>query len=237
MLFNKYPGSPIFRAGALIPILVLTALTLFSCGSGGGSGSGTNGEVMGGGPAGAKAVRVVFFGDSLTEGYDLPPEQAYPALISGKIAAAGLPYQVINAGISGNTSADGLARIDTVLDQPIALFFLELGANDSRHGVSPEVLRQNLQSILTKVKTASPQAVLVVAGMVPLTDHGAEYEAAFLQVFPDLAAANNGILMPFLLEGVFGRSEFYSTDDIHPNQAGHRAMAENIWKIIAPYLQ
>ena len=177
--------------------------------------------------------RVVFFGDSLTDGYTLGMQAAYPSHIQEKITHAGLPYEVINAGKSGETSADGLTRIDSAIAQPVALFFLALGANDGLRGVPVSEMEANLQAILDKVKTAHPSATIVIAGMIPLHERSDATE--FRDVFPRLAARNSATLYPFLLTGVYGNPNLY-LDSIHPNAMGHSIMADEIWEALMPFL-
>ena len=204
-------------------------------GSGGGSNDAADTAPQ---PVGEKNGAVVFFGDSLTAGYVIPVEQAYPALIEEKLRAAGHQNRVVNAGISGQTSAEGLARISSVLGQPITIFFLELGANDSRHGVEPVEMKRNLRSTIDAVRAANPQVAIVIAGMVSLGNRGPEYDAAFRQVYSDLAAETGATLMPFLLEDVYGKPEYYpADDDIHPNAKGHQIVAESVYKYIEPLLR
>ena len=186
----------------------------------------------------AAGKRIVFFGDSLTAGYGLdnPSAEAYPALIQEKIDAAGLSWRVVNAGLSGETTAGGLRRVDWILRQPIDIFVLALGANDGLRGISPEVSRQNLQEILERVRTRHPSARLVVAGMQMPREMGAEFTAAFGRMFPDVARKYDATLIPFLLDGVGGRRELNLGDGIHPNIDGQAVVAETVWRIIRPLL-
>jgi acyl-CoA thioesterase I len=181
---------------------------------------------------------IVFFGDSLTAGYGLvnPNADAYPALIQEKIDAAKLGYRVINAGLSGETTAGGVRRIDWILRQPADVFVLALGANDGLRGISPGVSRSNLQTILDRVRAKYPQAKLVVAGMQMPPAMGADYARAFGEMFPAVAEKNHAALVPFLLEGVGAVAEFNQRDGIHPNVEGHRLLADNVWKILRPLL-
>lgn len=205
------------------------------CSGGGGS------EDAGGGATPPAPSRpdgsVVFFGDSLTQGHVIPQSEAYPALVAEDMAAQGITNPVVNAGVSGDTSADGAARVSSVLDGQVALFFLALGTNDGRHGVAPSEMRTNLKAIIDTVRASSPEAQIVIAGAVPLAEYGQQYDAEFRQVFPDLAAETGATLMPFLLEGVFGDDRYYTVDNIHPNALGHKVIAGNVWKIIEPLLR
>ena len=177
---------------------------------------------------------ILFYGDSLTAGYGLddPTVTAFPALIEAKLEAAGNDTRVVNAGLSGETSSGGLRRIDWVLRQPVHVFVLELGANDGLRGLPLDLLEANLQKIIDRVRAKNPDSHLVLAGMQMPTSMGG-YADEFAQVYPRLAAANDAILIPFLLEGVGGVAEMNQADAIHPNAGGHAAIAETVW----PYLQ
>jgi acyl-CoA thioesterase I len=181
---------------------------------------------------------IVFFGDSLTAGYGLaePSTEAYPSLIQKKIEEAHLPYRVVNAGLSGETTAGGLRRIDWILRQPVDIFVLALGANDGLRGIRPDVSRQNLEQILQRVRAKSPQATLIVAGMQMPREMGADFAAAFGKIFSAVAQKYDAKFVPFLLEGVGGRPEFNQGDQIHPNPDGHAILAENVWKVLRPLL-
>jgi acyl-CoA thioesterase-1 len=184
-----------------------------------------------------QAKTVLFFGDSLTAGYGLDPAQAFPALIQAKITARGWDFQVINAGLSGETTAGGLRRIDWVLQRPIAVLVLALGANDGLRGLPLADAKRNLQAIIDRSRHTYPQAKIVLAGMQAPTNLGREYATGFRTMFPDLAAANAATLMPFLLEGVAGIPALNLPDGIHPNPAGHKIIAENVWQVLEPILQ
>ena len=177
-----------------------------------------------------KKKNIVFFGNSLTAGYGLSPEQAFPALIQKKIDSLGLPYQVINAGVSGETSSGGKTRIDWILEQPIDIFVLELGANDGLRGIPLSETKKNLQAIIDKVKAKYPQTKLLFAGMQIPPNMGQKYGAEFRSMFGELAKKNSMALIPFLLEGVGGEPDLNQEDGIHPNEEGHRIVAENVWK-------
>ena len=179
---------------------------------------------------------ILFFGDSLTAGYGLSPDQAFPALIGKMLNDKGIETKIINAGLSGETSAGGLSRIDWVLRQPIDVFVLELGPNDGLRGLPLEQTEQNLQSIIDKVKTKYPKARIVIAGMMVPPNMGPEYSQKFKAIFPRLAAKNNATLIPFLLENVAGIESLNLGDRIHPNVEGHKIVADNIIKTIEPLL-
>ncbi len=182
---------------------------------------------------------VVFFGDSLTAGYGLddPASEAYPALIQEKITAAKLPWRVVNAGLSGETTAGGLRRVEWILRQPADLFVLALGANDGLRGIEPAVSTANLQGIIDRVRTAYPAAKIVLAGMQMPPNFGEDYTRAFAAMYPALAAKNRLPLVPFLLEGVGGRSDLNQPDGIHPTAEGAAVAAGNVWKVLEPLLR
>ena len=177
-----------------------------------------------------KKKTIVFFGNSLTAGYGLSPEQAFPALIQQKIDSLGLPYQVVNAGVSGETSSGGNTRIDWILQQPMAIFVLELGANDGLRGIPLAETKKNLQDIIDKVKAKNPQTKLLFAGMQIPPNMGQKYATEFGNMFGELSTKNSMALIPFLLEGVGGEPELNQADGIHPTAEGHRIVAENVWK-------
>jgi acyl-CoA thioesterase I len=178
----------------------------------------------------AKTKTIVFFGNSLTAGYGLTPQQAFPALIQNKIDSLGLSYKVINAGVSGETSTGGDARIDWILKQPLDVFVLELGANDGLRGIPVSQTKKSLQSIIDKVKSKYPSAKLVLAGMQIPPNMGVNYTTEFKNLYPELAEQNNMTLIPFLLEGVGGEAKLNQEDGIHPSAEGAKIVAENVWK-------
>lgn len=182
---------------------------------------------------------IVFFGDSLTAGYGLenPGADAYPALIQEKIDAAKLNFRVVNAGLSGETTAGGLRRVDWILRQPVDIFVLALGANDGLRGIDPAASRANLQQILDRVRAKYPKATLVVAGMQMPPQLGLEFSRSFGEMFPAVARQYDAALIPFLLEGVGGVIRYNLGDRIHPNAAGHKLLAETVWKTLRPLLE
>src|SRR5690606_14364300 len=179
---------------------------------------------------------ILFYGDSLTAGYGLSKEQAFPALVQNKILQNGMNHKVINAGLSGETSAGGLTRIDWILRQPVDIFVLELGANDGLRGLLLESTRSNLQAIIDKVRARNPSVKIVIAGMMVPPNMGPDYTQKFQQIFSDLARQNDATLIPFLLEDVAGREHLNLADGIHPNPEGHKIVADNIYKIISALL-
>jgi acyl-CoA thioesterase I len=171
---------------------------------------------------------ILFFGDSLTAGYGLSPDEAFPALIEKELNKNGDPVKVVNAGLSGETSAGGLNRIDWLLRQPIDVFALELGANDGLRGLPVDQTMKNLQSILDKVKAKYPKAKLVLAGMMVPPNMGKAYAEEFRDMYPQLAKKNRAVLIPFLLKDVGGVEKLNQADGIHPNVEGHKIVAKNL---------
>lgn len=187
-----------------------------------------------GAPASAKPSMktILFFGNSLTAGYGLDPSEAFPALIQQKIDSLGLPYKVVNAGNSGETSAGGKNRIDWLLRQKPDVFVLELGANDGLRGIPVKETRKNLQAIIDKVKGRYPDTRLVLLGMEMPPSMGQQYAAEFRQIFRELAAENQMAFVPFLLEGVGGVRQLNLSDGIHPTAQGHKILAQNVWEVL-----
>ena len=180
--------------------------------------------------------RLLFFGNSLTAGYGVEPEQAFPALIGNKIDSLNLGYEVINAGLSGETTAGGRSRVGWVLRQPVDVFVLELGGNDGLRGLPLSATRRNLQGIIDTVRRRSPGAQIVLAGMQIPPNLGAGYAADFKAIYQEVATQNNLGLIPFLLEGVGGIRRLNQPDGIHPTPAGHRVVARNVWAVLQPLL-
>jgi acyl-CoA thioesterase-1 len=179
---------------------------------------------------------VLFFGTSLTAGLGVDLEEAYPALIQQKIDSLQLPYEVINAGLSGETTASGKSRLDWVLNQEVDVFVLELGANDGLRGVNLTETKNNLQAIIDMVKSKNEETVIILAGMEIPPNMGTEYTTQFRNLFPELAAKNDLILLPFLLENVGGIAELNQQDGIHPTAEGQKIMAQNVWNVLEPVL-
>jgi len=184
-----------------------------------------------------KAKTIVFYGNSITAGYGVDPTEAFPAQVQNKIDSLQLPYKVVNAGLSGETSAGGLSRIDWILRQPVDIFVLELGGNDGLRGIPLAATEKNLQAIIEKVKTKYPSAKIILAGMQIPPNMGRKYTTEFRELFQQLASKNNIILIPFLLEHVGGIPSLNQGDGIHPNPEGHKIVADNVWKVLQGLVQ
>lgn len=180
---------------------------------------------------------LVFIGDSLTAGYGLDPDEAYPALVQQKIDDAGLPWRVVNAGISGDTTAGGLRRLGWILRQKVKMVVIELGANDGLRGIAPEVTQANLKAMIERIRTSAPEAKIVLAGMQVPTNLGREHTEKFAAIYPTLAKECGVALIPFLLEGVGGHPELNQVDGIHPTTKGQAILATNVWVILEPLLR
>lgn len=180
--------------------------------------------------------RVLFFGDSITAGSGLDPEEAFPALLQKNMDDAGLPFVAINAGVSGETTAGGLRRIDWVLREPIDVFVLELGGNDGLRGIHPMGTAANLKAIIEKVTAANPDASIILAGMRMPPNLGRQFAADFAAVFPSVADQTNATLIPFIGENVVGHDDLVQRDGIHPTAEGHEVVAATVWKYLHPVL-
>ena len=180
---------------------------------------------------------VVFLGTSLTAGLGIDPEQAYPALIQRKIDSAGLGYRVVNAGVSGETSAGALRRVDWLFQQPVSVLVVETGANDGLRGLPPDSLKANIQAIFDRAKRLRPPPRLVLLGMRVPPNYGRTYSQQFQSLYPELARANNATLVPFLLQDVGGIVSLNQPDGVHPTAAGQRKMAETVWQVLEPVLK
>jgi len=177
---------------------------------------------------------ILVLGDSLSDGFQLPRSDAYPALIANKLRAAGLNFQVTNASASGGTTEGGLQRLPPHLKRKIDIFILELGINDAFRGVPVDQIRANLQAIIDQVKARNPSVRVVIAGM-QLPNYAADdYVSAFGKMFGELATKNGAALVPYLLDGVAGDPSLNLPDGIHPNAAGQRILAENVWRVLEP---
>ena len=179
----------------------------------------------------------MFLGTSLTAGLGLEPEQAYPALIQQKIDSAGLDYRVVNAGVSGETSAGARRRVDWLLREPVSVLVVETGANDGLRGLPPDSLRANIQAVIDRARAMRPEARIVLVGMRIPPNYGRTYTQRFETLYPELARENDAELVPFLLDGVGGVPSLNQPDGIHPNAEGQRLMAQTVWRVLEPVLK
>lgn len=182
---------------------------------------------------------VLFFGNSLTAGYGLDDLSAsFPSLLQDRLDSLGYNYTVVNAGLSGETTASGNNRLEWVLErQPVDVFVLELGANDGLRGIDPAETRRNLNEMIDKVRSAYPEAKIILAGMMVPPNMGEAYSREFRQIYPELAEEKNVELIPFLLEEVAGEPELNQSDGIHPNAEGNKIVAENVWEVLEDELE
>lgn len=186
---------------------------------------------------GVEPRAILFVGTSLTAGYGLPSEEAFPARIQEKVDSAGLPYRVTNAGVSGETSAGALRRLSWLLRQPFDVFVLETGANDMLRGADLDSTRANIESIVEQVRAARPGAEIVLVGMMAPPNLGSAYTERFREMYVEIAREHDLPLVPFLLEGVGGVGELNLPDGIHPNAEGQRRVAANVWAVLEPELR
>ena len=182
----------------------------------------------------APMKRILVLGDSLSGGFGLKPSEAYPALLANKLRAAGLNFQVTNASQTGGTTDGGLERLPAHLKRKIDIFILELGINDAFRGVPVDQIQSNLQQIIDKVKARNPDVRVVIAGMQQPNYATDDYVAAFGKMFAELASKNGALLVPYLLEGVAGDPSLNLPDGIHPNAAGQKVLADNVWRVLEP---
>jgi len=180
---------------------------------------------------------VLFIGTSLTAGYGLDPDSAYPLQIERMIDSAKLSYSVVNAGVSGETSSALLRRLDWLLRQPFAVVVIETGANDGLRGIPIETMRSNIQQIIERIRVSRPDAQIGLVQMEAPPNLGTGYTRAFRGVFPELARKTGVVLLPFLLQDVAGKRDLNQADGIHPNYDGERIVARNVWKGLRPLLQ
>ena len=184
--------------------------------------------------AAAEKKAILVFGDSLSDGFMLQRSEAYPALLAKKLQAAGLNFQVTNASASGGTTQGGLERLPPHLNHRIDIFILELGINDAFRALPVEQIQNNLQQIIDKVKARNPNVRVVIAGMQLPKYATDDYVSAFGKMFAELATMNNAVLVPYLLQGVAGDPSLNLPDGIHPNAAGQKILAENVWRVLEP---
>ncbi len=184
-----------------------------------------------------ESKKILFFGDSITAGYGLDEEQAFPALIQERIDSLGWNFNAVNAGLSGETSAGGLRRVDWMLRQDFSIFVLELGGNDGLRGIDLESTKKNLEEIIEKVRNKKPDAKIILTGMQVPPNLGPDYTSQFKEMYPEIAEEKNVTLIPFLLEEVGGNPELNQADGIHPTAKGHKIIAETVWETLKPILQ
>jgi acyl-CoA thioesterase I len=181
---------------------------------------------------------IIFFGNSLSAGYGVEPSEAFPALIQNRLDSLGLSYTVVNAGVSGETTATGDSRVAWVMSQqPVDIFVLELGGNDGLRGIAVTETKKNLLSIIDKVRAAHPKAEIILAGMMVPPNMGPSYSKSFLEVYPAVAKEKNVKLIPFLLENVGGEDSLNQADGIHPTPDGHKLVTENVWDVLRDVVQ
>lgn len=186
-------------------------------------------------PAAPSTPRIVALGDSLTAGLGIPRDQAYPAVLERKLAEAGIALEVVNAGVSGDTSADGLRRVNWALEGDVRLLIVALGANDGLRGLPPSQMKANLQSIIHRARQRAIPVLLV--GMEALPNYGEQYAASFRQVYQDLARDNKVTLVPFLLEGIAGVLDLNQPDGIHPTSAGAARIADHLLPVVRTMIE
>ncbi|SKB39722.1 acyl-CoA thioesterase-1 [Salegentibacter holothuriorum] len=220
--------------------LILSVFIMFSCGENTDKKSGENTveEVQTETEIQKSEKNVIlFFGNSLTAGMGLETSEAFPALIQNRLDSLNYNYEVINAGLSGETTASGKNRINWVLNQDVDVFVLELGANDGLRGIPLEETRKNLQDIINSVKEKNPDTKIVLAGMQIPPNMGEAYTTEFKNIFPELAEKNNIALIPFLLEGVAGDPKLNQQDGIHPTAEGYEIVADNVWSVLGDVVE
>jgi acyl-CoA thioesterase I len=216
--------------------IVLAALIAAGCGGEvagrGPSDGGTSAATPATSPPSASRPRIVVLGDSLTAGLGLPESEAYPALLQQKLDAEGYAFQIVNAGVSGDTTAGGLRRLDWALDGDVKILIIALGANDGLRGLSIDDMQKNLATIIERARKRG--VAVLLAGMEAPPNYGQEYTVQFRQVYRDLARTHNVTFVPFLLDGVAGQARLNQGDGIHPSAEGARLIAETIWRTLKP---
>ena len=234
--------------GARALLVAMAAGSLAACGGSGSAAASGDEKVNAGtgrsdssGAAGLPVAKgkgtVLFVGTSLTAGLGLEPEESYPSLVAAKIDSAGLPFVVTNAGISGETSSALLRRLDWLLEGAFDVIVVETGANDGLRGIPVATARENIDAVLARVRAARPGARVVLVQMEAPPNLGEAYTTAFRAMYAELAAKHGATLMPFLLEGVAGVGRLNQADGIHPNEAGAKRVASNVWAVLGPLLR
>ncbi len=180
---------------------------------------------------------ILFFGNSLTAGYGIEEDEAFPALIGERLDSLGYEYRIINGGLSGETTAGGLSRLDWFLEEEPEIFVLELGGNDGLRGIALEETKKNLKAIINMVQQKYPNTKILLAGMQIPPNMGQEYTQQFREIYPQVAEESNVTLIPFLLEGVAGDPDLNLKDGIHPTEEGHKIVLENVWPYLKPLIE
>lgn len=183
------------------------------------------------------ALQVLILGNSITAGYGVEDEEAFPARLQQRVDSLGWDVNIRGAGVSGETTAGGLRRISWLLRRPVDVLVIELGGNDGLRGVNPESSQENLQAIIDSTRARYPESRIILGGMQIPPNMGEQYTRAFRQIYPTLAERNEIELIPFVLEGVGGVDSLNLDDGIHPNPAGHRIVAQNVWTVLRPVLE
>lgn len=187
--------------------------------------------------ADAPARKTIFVvGDSIAAGHGVDPEEAFPGLLQQRLHDQKLPYDVVNAGVSGDTTAGGVRRMPWLLKRKMDVLVLELGGNDGLRGITPRETKANLEKIIDLAREKNPDVQIIVAGMQMPQNMGEEYTREYREVFPAVAREKKAKLIPFLLEGVGGKADLNLPDRIHPNPAGHKLVAETVWTVLQPLL-
>lgn len=219
----------------------MAALALIACGGNADEGKRTGADDGGAPPAAAEppspARTIIFIGTSLTAGLGLEPEESYPARIAQRIDSLGLDWRVVNAGVSGETSAGARRRVGWLLREPAQIIVLETGANDGLRGLGVDSMRANIAAILDSIRTRQPRARIYLAAMEAPPNLGPSYTSGFRAVFPELARRGGATLIPFFLEDVAGRPALNQGDGMHPNAEGARVAAEAMWRALEPALR
>lgn len=219
-----------------ITLLIIFTGILASCGSSSETKEAETQEVTDQQTPASTQKTILFFGNSLTAGYGIEQDDAFSGLTQARIDSLGLNYRVINGGLSGETTAGGLSRLDWFLEDEPAIFVLELGGNDGLRGILPSESKKNLLAIIDKVRTKYPDTKIILAGMQIPPNMGQEYTDEFKGIYPEVAAEKNVTLIPFLLEGVAGNPDLNLPDGIHPTEAGHKIVFETIWTTLKDFL-
>ena len=181
--------------------------------------------------------RIVFLGDSLTAGFGLEPEESFPSIIAERASALPGSFKFVNAGISGDTTAGGLGRVDWLLREKVDILIIALGANDGFRGISPETAKSNIVGIIRKTRKRHPNAVILLARMLFPPNLGAEYTDRFENIYPEISREEDVTLLPFILDGVAGLANLNQSDGIHPTAEGQRILADNVWRVLKPLLE